>query len=96
MKALQIVAGPTSGCGTKKAACIDGKQKVRQPAVRYIPRRRIYLQLVRQPGISSEGISSEGYPKKKKNKYMHIHIHTYTQVCMLVGMIVRGARANQS
>ena len=29
------VAGPTTGCRTTKAACIEEKQRVRQPAVRY-------------------------------------------------------------
>jgi hypothetical protein len=37
MKARQkcSVAGPTTGCWTKKAACIEEKQRVRQPAVGY-------------------------------------------------------------
>ena len=42
MKARQKrrVAGPTTGCRTTKADCIQEKQRVRQPAVRYAQKEK--------------------------------------------------------
>jgi hypothetical protein len=42
MKARQKrrLAGPTTGCCTKKETCIDEKQRVRQPAVRYTQEKK--------------------------------------------------------
>jgi hypothetical protein len=42
MKAQQKcrVTGPTTGCRTTKAPCIEEKQRVRQPAVRYTQKKK--------------------------------------------------------
>jgi hypothetical protein len=34
------MAGPTTGCTAKKAACTEEKHRVRQPAVRYTQKEK--------------------------------------------------------
>jgi hypothetical protein len=83
MKARQKrrLAGPTTGCCTNKASCIEEKQRVRPPAVRYTQKNNTFTQAkylsTQQPlGNQLSGILR----KAKKNKYIH------TNTNMHVGM----------
>jgi hypothetical protein len=82
------VAGPTTGCCTNSAACIEEKQRVRQPAV-------VYTQKCKQTYIYTHTQRYTQYVRRIVWGATDTYIHTHTQVCMLACLIFWGARANQ-
>jgi hypothetical protein len=104
MKAWQKcpVAGPTTGCRPKQAACIEEKQRVRQPSVSKTKQKRTNIHMQRHTSIyvgiydcmRSESESELGHQLsgilRKANK------QTCMLVCLCICMCVRSESESAS
>ena len=88
MKARQKhrLTGPTTGCCPKKASCIEEKQRVRQPAVRYTQKKKqkknkyIHTQTHKSESESELRQPAVKYTQKIKQTNTHACVSVY--VCV--------------
>jgi hypothetical protein len=100
MKARQIrrLAGTTTGCCSNKAPCIEEKQRVSQPAVRYAQRNKTkmnkymhehtqvyiwYVSLSRNDSESELGNQLSGILRKESQYARQPAVHTSTHIKVL-------------